>query len=1048
MPQQEFKGYSDDQKKRIASKLGHTGDMASFDSYLQSNPAAKAKFFKFKTATEQRYAKGGAVNKAGFREGGLSDGISKAAYTSNPYSDFFPDTEKPPAMQTADIAFYTDPFTGEEKQGSSTHINWINSMAEKYGGGGSIKRGPPPLIAPKPNKPTREMKGSYMPENKIHKGNANQTALEQTAIERSLDPGIPEQAQTKAFSTGYESNQDVDSSSGQVTGYDPSASITNASTSTAAVGQDGVYKDISTDTSASAVKGVTDGVSGATGQLTDTVQAQQGTVTKEAKAETGTAGTVEDTDKLKFSAGQKVIAATGESATSEAQTSGKTFAATGTTFDSDTPEARAAEAYELERAKSAEMGEYKVMDPAKAGTIPTADVVQSDAKSGVAAQTRFISNKELVDVSDLQLDEPVAAVAETMNALNKEAKMIAQKGTFSQELATDRQGAVTAASTMAGQMESLMAQFNDGTPAWAAGALRNANAAMASRGIGASSMAGAALVQAAMESAMPIAQNDAAVFANMGIANLNNRQQTSLSNAAAQQNLSLTNLSNEQQSALQNSTNAFSLQTESLSNLQSVVLSNQQVKAAAKGMNLTAKTQTSLANAAKYAEVNNINLSNAQQSNLAKSAENLTVDMSNLSNAQSTALSNLQVRASIKGQELTNDQQMAMIETTQSFEAASFDATTQQAAFMQDAAADAAMKGQVLSNQQQVSLFNVSSQLSERELELSSEQQTKLYNTTNAMQMDVTNLSNKQQTALANAQIDASIKGQELSNKQQTNVLNASRISEIANMNFTAEQSKAIQNSNLAQTMDLANLSNKQATQLANAATTANMDMANLNNRQQAEVQNAQSFLDVDMANLNNEQQATMFKAQSRISSIMSDKGAANATKQFNASSSIQVDQFYDNMATTMSQFNATQKNAQAQFNAGEANAVAKFNAEVQNNRDQFNATNRMAVDQSNATWRREIATTDTAALNRANEINARAALDISNSAYNDLWQEHRDEMDWVYEIAEGDADRMNELARAVISAEASKAVAGKKLDAATSTSIGNFLTKWIFDKS
>ena len=46
-----------------------------------------------------------------------------------------------------------------------------------------------------------------------------------------------------------------------------------------------------------------------------------------------------------------------------------------------------------------------------------------------------------------------------------------------------------------------MSQFDDGTPAWAAGAIRAANDTMAARGMGASSLAAAAIVQASMESA-------------------------------------------------------------------------------------------------------------------------------------------------------------------------------------------------------------------------------------------------------------------------------------------------------------------------------------------------------------------------------------------------------------------------------------------------------------------------------------------------------------------------------------------------------------------
>ena len=66
------------------------------------------------------------------------------------------------------------------------------------------------------------------------------------------------------------------------------------------------------------------------------------------------------------------------------------------------------------------------------------------------------------------------------------------------------------AASVKDELSSLMADFEGGaTPSWAAGAMRGATAQMAARGLGASSMAGMALVQAAMESALPIAQMDA-----------------------------------------------------------------------------------------------------------------------------------------------------------------------------------------------------------------------------------------------------------------------------------------------------------------------------------------------------------------------------------------------------------------------------------------------------------------------------------------------------------------------------------------------------------
>ena len=41
----------------------------------------------------------------------------------------------------------------------------------------------------------------------------------------------------------------------------------------------------------------------------------------------------------------------------------------------------------------------------------------------------------------------------------------------------------------------------------------------------------------------------------------------------------------------------------------------------------------------------------------------------------------------------------------------------------------------------------------------------------------------------------------------------------------------------------------------------------------------------------------------------------------------------------------------------------------TESNVNQFNAQNRLVIDQNNAQWRRQIATADTVAINRANEI-------------------------------------------------------------------------------
>jgi hypothetical protein len=285
--------------------------------------------------------------------------------------------------------------------------------------------------------------------------------------------------------------------------------------------------------------------------------------------------------------------------------------------------------------------------------------------------------------------------------------------------------------------------------------------------------------------------------------------------------------------------------------------------------------------------------------------------------------------------------------------------------------------------------------------------------------MGLTNLSNRQAMALTSAQQRAQFLGQEFDQTFQTKVLNAAKIADVANMNFTAQQQVALENARLAQSMDLANLSNRQALVMAEAAQIANLETANLNNRQQAAVVNAQSFLQMDMANLNNEQQTELFKSQQAIQSILTDTAAQNASKQFNATSQNQVEQFFAGLTTQVQQFNATQSNAMNQFNTDQTNSVNKFNSEMQNQRDQFNAQNRLVIDQSNAQWRREISTAATAAVNRANEINATNALQVTMAEYNNEWQTYRDRMEYSWKASENTAERINGIAKAEIDANA-----------------------------
>ena len=311
---------------------------------------------------------------------------------------------------------------------------------------------------------------------------------------------------------------------------------------------------------------------------------------------------------------------------------------------------------------------------------------------------------------------------------------------------------------------------------------------------------------------------------------------------------------------------------------------------------------------------------------------------------------------------------------------------------------------------------------------------------------EMQNLSNRQSRAMLAAEQRANFIGREFDMEFQAQVMNASKISDIANMNFNAEQQIALENARLAQTANLANLSNRQAMVMAEAAQVSNIELTNLNNRQQAAVQNAQAFLQMDLTNLSNEQQTQMFNSQALVQSIMSDTAAENAARQFNAGSENQVNQFFSSMDSTLSQFNAAQNNSTSQFNADQSNVIEKFNTEMQNLREQFNAQNQLIIEQSDVQWRRQIATLDTAAINTANQFNATSILDISNTAYANLWQQYRDTMEWAWTSTENERDRDSAIAQMQMQVDYSQWSAKQKESAENSAAWGDFVFGMVKD--
>ena len=190
----------------------------------------------------------------------------------------------------------------------------------------------------------------------------------------------------------------------------------------------------------------------------------------------------------------------------------------------------------------------------------------------------------LVTTENLDVTIPTKENAKTYtaNTIDGTPEAVAAQGKLSSEsiigdvqgavskesLATAAQGTVSEASTVKYQLGELFSSFEEGKPlpAWAAPAVRNVGAMMQARGLGASSMASAAITQAIMESGIPIAKADADRYAQMDITNLTNQQQSVMQNAMTYAAMDKANLDVRMQVAVNNAKSFLSMDLQNLSN--------------------------------------------------------------------------------------------------------------------------------------------------------------------------------------------------------------------------------------------------------------------------------------------------------------------------------------------------------------------------------------------------------------------------------------------------------------------------------------------------
>ena len=257
----------------------------------------------------------------------------------------------------------------------------------------------------------------------------------------------------------------------------------------------------------------------------------------------------------------------------------------------------------------------------------TAKEQKTSAIAGLDAETG--SSVRVADAQGPDGTVPVRTLDTTAGASELVSGSAVDQGQVGRAFGT---GEVQAASVQ-DELSSLMQQLEGGeTPAWAAGARRGAMAQLAARGLGASSMAGQAVIQAAMESALPIAQIDAANKQQTALFKAQKRAeflqqdfdqefQTKVMNAAKISEIANMNFTAEQQIALENSRAANTMELQNLSNKQALVMAEAAALSQLDMANLNNRQQAAVQNAQNFLQMDMANLNNEQQTSMFKAQQ-------------------------------------------------------------------------------------------------------------------------------------------------------------------------------------------------------------------------------------------------------------------------------------------------------------------------------------------------------------------------------------------------------------------------------------------
>lgn len=314
--------------------------------------------------------------------------------------------------------------------------------------------------------------------------------------------------------------------------------------------------------------------------------------------------------------------------------------------------------------------EIAAMSPAQYQAYQSQQALQSALQNYLAAQGQ-VGPDSVVDPAQM---DPFTAAALQLQAAQIGAPQTVQAPNplqVSQDQlvsgSTVDQGRVDAtiaknqAASVKTELDTLMQDFQGGnTPSWAAGAMRNASAAMAARGLSASSMAGMAIVQAGMEAALPIAQIDAS-----------NKQEVALLNAEQRASFLGLEFDQEFQAKVKNAARISEIANINFTAEQQIALENARMAQTVDLANLDARQGKVLADAATLSQIDLSNLNNRQQANVQNAKSFLQMDLTNLSNQQQMQV----LRAQETAQAILSDG--AAINASRQFNATSQNQTDQ-----------------------------------------------------------------------------------------------------------------------------------------------------------------------------------------------------------------------------------------------------------------------------------------------------------------------------------------------------------------------------------